>query len=73
MESCRLFWRVKNGGNWESVALNSTGNENHFFAEIPYHNEAATIEYYVSAASKSGREETQPRTAPIGTYQFQIK
>jgi agmatine/peptidylarginine deiminase len=71
-ERCRLFWRVKGGEDWESVVLNSTGNENHFFGEIPYHNEATSIEYYVSAASRSGREETQPRTAPIGTYQFQI-
>jgi agmatine/peptidylarginine deiminase len=72
-ESCKLFWRVKNGVNWESVTLNSTKNKNHFFAEIPYNKEGASIEYYVSATSKSGREETQPRTAPIGTYQFQIK
>jgi len=72
-ERCKLFWRIKDGANWESVTLNSTRNKNHFFAEIPYHKEATSIEYYVSAVSKSGREETQPRTAPIGTYGFQIK
>jgi hypothetical protein len=32
-----------------------------------------TIEYFISAASKSGRKESQPRTAPQGTYQFMIK
>ncbi len=72
-ENCKLFWRVEGRTHWESVVLNSTKNGNHFFAEIPYHDEAVAIEYYVSAVSKSGREETQPRTAPEGTYQFRIK
>lgn len=68
-----LFWRVKGNKKWKSVLLNQTDNETHFFAEIPYHKSGKIIEYYISAESKSGRKETRPRTAPLGTYQFKIK
>ena len=48
-------------------------NENQFFYEIPYHKKGTTVEYFISAESKSGRKETQPRSAPLGTYQFRIE
>lgn len=48
-------------------------NVNHFFYEIPYHQKGTTVEYYIAAESKSGRKETQPRTAPAGMYQFRIE
>ncbi|HMI79614.1 MAG TPA: agmatine deiminase family protein [Ferruginibacter sp.] len=68
-----LAWRVAGSPNWSHVALKTSGNENNFFAEIPYHKPGATIEYYISAASMSGRKETMPKTAPIGLYKFSIK
>lgn len=69
----QLYWRVKGGKNWQTIPLKKTSNPQHFFAEIPYHQEGKTVEYYISAESKSGKKETQPRTAPAGAYQFVIK
>lgn len=69
----QLYWRVKGEKNWQTIPLKHTANPQHFFAEIPYHQEGKTVEYYISAESKSGRKETQPRTAPEGVYQFNVK
>jgi agmatine/peptidylarginine deiminase len=62
-DKTQLFWRVLGESNWRVAQLNSTENENLFFYEIPYHKRGTTVEYYVSAESKSSRKETQPRTA----------
>jgi hypothetical protein len=72
-EEGRLFWRLLGEKQWNSIQLNQTEDPNHFFAEIPFHESNNTIEYYVSAVSKSGRKETQPRTAPQWAYRFIIK
>jgi agmatine deiminase len=69
----QVFWRVLGETNWRRATLKATENSNHFYYEIPYHQKGATIEYYISAESKSGKKETQPRTAPEGTYQFRIE
>ncbi len=68
-----LFWRILGETNWRVAKLNSTENPNHFFYEIPYHKRGSTVEYYISAESKSGKKETQPRTAPLGSYKFTIE
>jgi agmatine deiminase len=70
---CTLFWRVSGQMDWKSIPLKESDNPEHFFAEIPFHESGATVEYYVSASSQSGRTETQPRTAPNGFYRFKIK
>ncbi len=72
-EKCTLFWRVTGDTEWKTVPLSPSAHENHFFAEIPAHNAGDTIEYYVSAVSKSGERETRPITAPIAAYKFSIK
>ncbi|MEP7376952.1 MAG: agmatine deiminase family protein [Chitinophagaceae bacterium] len=72
-EKEQLFWKLPDEKNWKTIPLNQIENTDHFFAEIPYHNRGKTIEYYVSATSNSGRTETEPRTAPKGTYQFVIQ
>jgi hypothetical protein len=71
-EKTRLHWRVKGESEWKTILLQNQGHPAHFAAEIPYHKRGAKIEYYVSATSLSGKTETQPRTAPVGTYQFVI-
>ena len=68
-----LFWRVVGEKDWNTIPFTQADGRQHFYAEIPYHTSGKTIEYYVSAVSNSGRMETQPRTAPAGTYQFKIK
>ena len=72
-EKCRLFWRVSGERNWNSIQLNQIEGTDHFESEIPYNIPGKSIEYYVSAVSNSGRAETKPRTAPLGTYQFSVK
>lgn len=72
-ESSRLFWRVSGQVQWMSIPLMQSDNPEHFYAEIPFHESGATVEYFVSASSQSGRTETQPRTAPNGFYRFKIK
>ncbi len=69
----QIFWRVLGDTNWNIVQLNSTKHMNQFYYEIPYHKKDTSIEYFISAESNSGRKETQPRTAPLGTYQFKIE
>jgi hypothetical protein len=72
-EKCNLFWRVAGESDWKSIPLKQSDNPEHFFAEIPFHESGATVEYYISASSQSGRTETQPRTAPNGFYRFKIR
>jgi agmatine deiminase len=72
-EKCNLFWKISREMNWNNLVLKQVEGTDHFFAEIPYNKPGVTIEYYISAVSNSGRTESQPRTAPLGTYQFAIK
>lgn len=50
------------------VPYKPADDETHFYADIPAKKGNISIEYYISAASKSGKMETMPRTAPIGLY-----
>jgi len=72
-EKNELLWRVAGQKEWRPVHLNQIENTEHYFAEIPFKEPGKTIEYFIAAASKSGRKETQPKTAPEGVYQFTIK
>jgi hypothetical protein len=73
LDKSALYWRVKSEENWKTIPLKSSGTKDHYFAEIPFHQSGKTVEYYISAESKSGKKETKPRTAPMGTYEFKIK
>lgn len=66
--SQKLYWRIKGEKSWKEEFLTSTENNTHFYSSIPAKVTGKTIEYYLSAASKSGRNETMPRTAPNGFY-----
>jgi agmatine deiminase len=70
--STNLYWRLQGESRWNEVVLNSTENKTHFYANIPFNKSGNQIQYYVSASSKSGRNETMPRTAPAGFYSFSI-
>lgn len=72
-DKSQIFWRVLGDTNWRISQLSLDKNQNQFFYEIPYHKKGTTVEYFISAESKSGRKETQPRSAPLGTYQFRIE
>lgn len=72
-DKCELLWRLSGTAKWNSIALKQSENVNHFFAEIPNIKSGTTIEYYISAVSKSGEKETRPKTAPSTSYQFSVK
>jgi agmatine deiminase len=72
-EELKLYVRTKNDQSWQAIILGSTQNPNIFQASIPGVNSGTTVEYYVSAADKSGRRETLPRTAPDNFYSFTVK
>ncbi len=72
-KSAKLHWRIKGKAGWQEMLLNTTNNDTHFYARIPAGRSGQTIEYYISAESKSGRKETRPTTAPLGTYQCTLQ
>jgi hypothetical protein len=57
--------------NWNEVALTAGATPETYTASIPAAN-ATTIEYFLSAADRSGRRETLPRVAPNGFYSFEV-
>ena len=69
----KLIWRIAGAKTWNTIMLEQEDDINHFSAQIPVQKSGTTIEYFVSAISKSGKTETHPRTAPLGTYQFLVK
>jgi hypothetical protein len=71
-EDPKLYWRYKGASNWNTMPLNLV-EDGHYSVEVPYQKADLTIEYYISASSNSGKTETQPRTAPLGTYSFSVK
>lgn len=66
----QLFWRSKDTKTWKTVPLEQIGDSDHFFADLPKVASADRIEYYISTVTKSGKTETRPKTAPLGTYSF---
>ncbi|MBK8621586.1 MAG: agmatine deiminase family protein [Saprospiraceae bacterium] len=71
--SPQLFWRIKGDNKWNTQIFQSEGNGIHFNTSFPINTGETTVEYYISASSKSGKTETMPRTAPQGFYSVNIK
>ena len=69
-EELQLSWRLSGEDGWRVIPLEATGNPETFAASIPGSGADRGIEYFVSAADRSGRRESLPRTAPDGYYQF---
>jgi agmatine/peptidylarginine deiminase len=69
-EELYLAWRTQEGAPWNKARLQRTGNEQQYRATITGMQPGQTVEYYFAAASRSGRQETLPRTAPEGAYRF---
>ncbi len=69
----RLDWRTAGSRRWTKVRLEPTGTPDVFRALIPNVHPGKSVEYYLSAASRSGRHESLPRTAPKGFFAFTIE
>ena len=70
--SLRLQWRLEAGETWNEVALSPMAAPDSFMATIPAQALDSVVEYYIEAASLSGRHESLPRTAPEGFYRFMV-
>jgi hypothetical protein len=66
----KLSWRVRGAANWNEVALTAGTASEIYTAAIPTP-QSAVIEYFLSAADRSGRRESLPRVAPDGFYTFE--
>ena len=81
-DSLRLSWRPKGNARWRVVPLKPTRDAEIFVASIPGTGSAEigsagrssgqAVEYFLSAADRSGRRESLPRTAPDGFYSFEV-
>jgi agmatine/peptidylarginine deiminase len=65
-----LAWRQQGNTEWRTERLHRTAEEHLYQGTIEGVQPGQTIEYYFEAASRSGRQETLPRTAPAGVYTF---
>jgi hypothetical protein len=71
-DEIKLFWRIAEGTTWREFPLVSVGAPGVYAAAIPDPGAGKTVEYYLSAADRSGRRETLPRVAPAGFYSFTV-
>ena len=72
-EELQLHVRSHSDQKWQTIILSSTANPSLFQASIPGVKSGETVEYYLSAADRSGRRETLPRTAPADFYSFTVR
>jgi agmatine/peptidylarginine deiminase len=65
-----LAWRSQGSPDWKTNRLQPAAQGHAFRATIEGVRPGQTVEYFFSAASRSGRQETLPRVAPQGSYTF---
>ena len=70
-DELKLSWRVRGEANWNELALTAGAAPGIYTAAIPAP-QSAMIEYFLSAADRSGRRESLPRVAPDGFYTFEV-
>jgi hypothetical protein len=66
--SATLHWRQTGSDKWNTIPLNTTPHEAHFYANIPPQSDDSKFEYFIEVQSKSGKTETRPSSAPNGYY-----
>jgi agmatine/peptidylarginine deiminase len=67
-----LAWRTRGSAEWQAVPLHLAGRPHAYQATIEPLQPGQAVEYYFTAASHSGRQETLPRTAPKAIYTFTV-
>jgi agmatine/peptidylarginine deiminase len=71
-DSLELSWRLRGNRRWQAIPLQASPDPEIFLASIPGPTGGQTVEYFLSAADRSGRRESLPRTAPQGYYSFAV-
>ena len=69
----RLHWRLRGESDWRAIPLSPGSAPYAYVASIPSQASGRSVEYYLSAADRSGRRETLPRVAPGGFYSFSVR
>lgn len=72
-EELELSWRLRGDDHWQILRLQGTANPDVYEASIPGAAPGETVEYFLSAADRSGRRESLPRVAPDGFYHFSVE
>jgi len=70
-DELKLSWRARGKTDWNEVALTPATTPETYTAAISAP-DAAVVEYFLSAADRSGNRETLPRVAPDGFYSFEV-
>jgi len=70
-DELKLSWRARGKTDWNEVALTPATTPETYTAAIPAP-DAAVVEYFLSAADRSGNQEALPRVAPDGFYSFEV-
>jgi len=68
-----LHWRIEGVSAWQKIIMEMTDGPQQFEAKIPCQKSGSEVEYFITASSKSGKEESKPRTAPNGYYKTVFK
>ena len=72
-EELVLSWRLRGEEGWREVLLEKGAEPDVYVASIPGQDGGDIVDYFLSAADRSGRRETLPRGAPAGFYSFAIE
>ena len=70
LSATRVYYQVDHG-QWESVQMNSLGN-NYYKAVIPSQPDGSTISYYIHAEDESGRKENHPYIGAAWPHTFTV-
>jgi hypothetical protein len=71
-EELELSWRLRGEDQWQILRLEAAAEPDVYEASIPGAAPGETVEYFLSAADRSGRRESSPRTAPDGFFHFSV-
>lgn len=67
-----IHWRIHGNKSWESSNLYPAMQADSFLVILPAFSDGTLIDYYFSASDSSGRNEKQPRVAPVSFYSLEI-
>jgi agmatine/peptidylarginine deiminase len=71
-QELKLSWRLGGETGWRQTPLRAGPRPDLFVGSLPGPAAGATVEYYLSAADRSGRRESLPRVAPAAVYSFSV-
>jgi len=69
--SLKVYWREEGEFSWDQEMLSPAYGIDSFNVMLPSFPDGTVVEYYISAADSSDREEMLPRTAPFDYFSFE--